>query len=161
MAPLVALDSQVFWTPQVAASLNNPSITNPPRPPLQQQRCQTPTAPSAPQPSMAAQTGQSPSSASRAWVLDDVISISTDAESDVDGDGNDGDDESYEPEAGESRPDDSLPSISAIAASIAAARRNRTEGTKNPAEVIDDTEIAGDPEGVYRRPRINLAAQPA
>jgi hypothetical protein len=130
MASLVALDSQVFWTPPVAVPMENARLTKPSHPPPQPKPRQPPTAPSAPQTSMAAQTGQSPSSAGRQWTLNDVISISSDAESDVDdGDEGDGDDRSYQPEVGESRPDDSLPSISEIAASIAAARRSRPEGT--------------------------------
>ncbi|PNY18829.1 Uncharacterized protein TCAP_07498 [Tolypocladium capitatum] len=91
---------------------------------------------------------QSPSSASRQWTLNEVISISSDAESDVDDrDEGDCDNGSYEPEVGESRLDDLLPSISAITASIATARRSRPEGIANLAEVIDDAEVAY-PEGV-------------
>lgn len=79
---------------------------------------------------MAARTGQSRSWVDRLWTLNDVISISSDDESDVDdGDEGDTDDGSYEPEVGESHPDDTLPSISAIASSIATARQNHTEDT--------------------------------
>ncbi|KND87247.1 hypothetical protein TOPH_08124 [Tolypocladium ophioglossoides CBS 100239] len=89
-------------------------------------------------------------SASQAWALDDVISISSDSESDIDdGDERDEDDWPYGSQVDEPHSDDSLPSISAIAASLAGSQRAcmTGTGTENPTQVLHGADIAGDPEG--------------
>ncbi|KJZ70289.1 hypothetical protein HIM_10333 [Hirsutella minnesotensis 3608] len=149
MPPLITLDNPIFWTPPETHS-TSPSVvklSHPPRRPLP--RLVTPA--SLPHASTGADEARGCSSAGRALTTKNVILISSDEESDLD----DADDGRHHSNVDGPHPDDSLPSIATIAASIATERYEASLPEKTIVRESETAEITGDtrlccPSGIGR-----------
>ncbi|KJZ71100.1 hypothetical protein HIM_09519 [Hirsutella minnesotensis 3608] len=145
MSALITLDNPIFWTPPETHS-TCPSVvklSHPPRRPLP--RLVTPA--SLPHASSGADEARGCSSAGRALTTKNVILISSDEESDVD----DADDGRHHSNVDGPHPDDSLPSIATIAASITTERYEEKTIVRESetAEITGDTRLCC-PTGIGR-----------
>ncbi|KAK4073562.1 hypothetical protein Purlil1_13024 [Purpureocillium lilacinum] len=145
MVPFISLDSQAFWHPP---AVSVPETAAAKHIHLFEEKRQPVAVRQAPQTSSLLHARQGDSPKPRPWTSIDVISVPSDDESDI-GEHVDFDADSslYEQMAGESESDESLPSISALVASTAAARQDCNEYAdlqEDSCEQLDDTEIAGD-----------------
>ncbi|KJZ70099.1 hypothetical protein HIM_10502 [Hirsutella minnesotensis 3608] len=144
MPALITLDNPIFWTPPEAHS-TCPSVvkSHPPRCPLP--RVVTPA--SLPHACNGADEARVCASAGQALATNNVILISSDEESDLD----DVDDGRRHSNVDGQHPDDSLPSIATIAASIATERHEEktTVRESETVEITGDTRLCC-PSGIDR-----------